>query len=394
MTAQPETLRGDWGIPTKIRFGAGRIVELPEVCKELGIERPLLVTDPGLAPLPMIKQALAANEAAGLGTGLFCELRPNPISRNVEDGARVFREGGYDGVIAWGGGSGLDVGKSIAYLAHQNLPIRDLYGLGDAYLKTDAERVAPIVAVPTTSGTGSEVGRATVVVDEERLEKKILFHPKMMPSVVIGDPELTLGLPARLTAGTGMDALAHNLEAYCVPDFHPMAEGIAAEGIRLIKESLATAVSDGANIVARSHMMVAAMAGATSFQKGLGAIHSMSHPVGARLDTHHGETNGVVMPYVLIFNRAVIEEKLVRLAAYIGLADVSAQGFIDWVVALRKEIGTPHTLAELGVTEAHVEQMARDGAVDPAGEGNPIALDKANLSGLFVKAIEGDLSPA
>ncbi len=393
MTSGPERLRGDWGFPTPIRFGPGRISELAEACKSLGMTRPLLVTDPGLAGLPMVEQAIAANGRAGLQTGLFSALKPNPVGRNVEDGVAAYREGGHDGVIAFGGGSGLDVGKSVAYMAAQSLPIWDLAGLGDEFKRAKSEGIGPIVAVPTTAGTGSEVGRATAIIEESSEIKRLLFHPKMLPGIVIADPELTLSLPPRLTAGTGMDALAHNLEAYCVPDYHPLAEGVAVEGIRLIKEWLGLAVGDGSNLQARAHMMSASMMGATSFQKGLGAIHALSHPVGAHLDTHHGETNGVVMPYVLIFNAPEIEEKLTRLARYLDLPHPSAKAVIDWVLELRQKIGIPHTLAELGMCEERIELFAAEGAVDPVGEGNPIPLNPANLKELFQKAITGDLSP-
>src|SRR5579863_2475839 len=293
------TLVGNWNYPTSVRFGAGRIKELPDLCKAVGIERPLLVTDPGLSPLKMIADTVAALKAAGLPVAAFDKVQPNPIARNVEDGLAVFREGDHDGVIAFGGGSALDAGKVIAFMAGQTRPMWDFEDIGDWWTRADDSGIAPILAVPTTSGTGSEVGRAGVITDEATHTKKIIFHPKMMPRIALLDPELTLGLPAKLTAGAGMDALAHCLEAYCAPGFHPLADGVAVEGLRLVKENLARVVADGSDIEARGHMMSAAAMGATAFQKGLGAIHSLSHPVGALYGTHHETTNAVFMPYVL-----------------------------------------------------------------------------------------------
>src|SRR6266404_4731072 len=351
MTTDAAALRGNWSYPTQIRFGVGRIAELPDACRSLSFKRPLLITDPGLAALPMIREAVAANEAAGLPTGLFSDIKGNPVARNVEDGIKVFREGGYDGIIAFGGGSALDAAKTIAFMAGQTRPMWDFEDVGDNWSRADPAGIVATIAVPTTSGTGSEVGRASVIVNEATHTKKIIFHPRMLPSIVISDPALTVGLPPHVTAATGMDALAHCLEAYCAPGFHPMADGIAVEGMRLVKISLPTAVKDGKNLVARANMMAAASMGATAFQKGLGAIHSLSHPVGAIYNSHHGETNGVVMPYVLVFNRPAIEERLTRLARYLGLSNPGFQAVLDWVLALRKEIGIPNTLADLGAKE-------------------------------------------
>ncbi len=391
MASDAAALRGNWNYPTRVWFGAGRIRELPQACREAGIRRPLLVTDPGLARLPMIRDALAANEAAGLPTGLFHDIKANPVGRNVEDGLRAYRGGGHDGVIAFGGGSALDAGKAIAFMTGQTRPIWDFEDIGDWWTRADPAGIAPVVAVPTTAGTGSEVGRAAVITNEATHAKKIIFHPKMMPAVVVADPALTLGLPPHVTAATGMDALAHCLEAYCAPGYHPMAEGVAVEGIRLIKEWLPAAVADGGNLAARAHMMAAASMGATAFQKGLGAIHALSHPVGARFDTHHGLTNAVVMPYVLQFNRPALEVKLTRLAAWLGLPDPSDRAVLDWVLALRRQIGIPHTLRELGVPMGAVDQLAEEAAVDPSAGGNPVPVGVPELKALFVAAIEGRL---
>ena len=391
MTNAPD-LKGDWNYPTTIRFGAGRIAELPEACRELGIARPLLVTDPGLAQLPMVQQAIAHNEQAGVPTGLFSDIKPNPVGKNVDDGVRAYRDGGHDGVIAYGGGSALDAGKAIAFMAGQTRPMWDFEDIGDNWKAASAGGIAPIIGVPTTAGTGSEVGRAAVFLQETSATKKIIFHPEMLPSIVIEDPALTVGLPPHITAGTGMDALAHCLEAYCVPAYHPMAEGIAVEGMRLVKEWLPVAVRDGSNMTARAHMMVAASMGAAAFQKGLGAIHALSHPVGALYDTHHGMTNAVVMPYVLAFNRDAIEGKLARLAAWLQLPKPSFQAVMDWVLRLRDEIGIVHTLADLGVGADRLEELAQMAALDPTAGGNPVPVGVPELRSMFVSALEGRLA--
>ncbi len=391
MTIDTATLTGNWNYPTAIRFGPGRITELAEACKSLGMTKPLLVTDPGLAGLPMVADALAANQAAGLPTGLFSDVKSNPVGKNVDDGIAAYRAGGHDGVIAWGGGSGLDAAKAVALMAGQSRPLWDFEDRGDNWLRADPAGIAPIVAVPTTAGTGSEVGRASVILDESDHTKKIIFHPKMLPGIVISDPELTVGLPAHITAATGMDALAHCLEAYCAPGYHPMAEGIAVEGMRLVKEWLPKAVADGSDIEARAHMLVAASMGATAFQKGLGAIHALSHPVGALYDTHHGLTNAVVMPYVLAFNRSAIEDRLTRLAAWLDLPNPSFQSVMDWVLELRKKLEMPHTLAAMGVTGERLDQLSEMAAQDPTAGGNPIPVGVPEMKEMFVAAIEGRL---
>ena len=394
MANDASALRGNWSYPTSIRFGVGRIAELPDACKQLGFKHPLLVTDPGLAKLPMIQEAIARNEAAGIPTGLFADIKGNPVSRNVEDGLKIFREGGYDGIIAFGGGSALDAAKTIAFMAGQKRPMWDFEDVGDNWTRADPKGIVATIAVPTTSGTGSEVGRASVITNEATHVKKIIFHPKMLPSIVISDPALTVGLPAHVTAATGMDALAHCLEAYCAPGFHPMADGIAVEGMRLVKEALPTAVKDGKNLVARAQMMAAASMGATAFQKGLGAIHALSHPIGAVYDAHHGLTNAVVMPYVLEFNRQAIEAKMARLAAWLGLPDPSFKGVMAWVLALRKEIGIPHTLKDLGVGTDRLDELSVMAAADPSAGGNPIPIGAPELKQMFIACIEGKLAQA
>ncbi len=391
MSLDPKSLTGTWNYPTPMRFGPGRIAELAEACRGLGMSRPLLVTDPGLAGLPMVAQALAANRAAGLETGLFSDIKSNPVGRNVDDGVAAYREGGHDGVIAFGGGSALDAAKAVALMAGQSRPMWDFEDVGDNWTRVDPDGIAPIVAVPTTAGTGSEVGRASVIVNEETHTKVIIFHPKMLPGVVISDPELTLGLPPHVTAATGMDDLAHCLEAYCAPGYHPMAEGIAVEGMRLVKSWLPVAYRDGANLEARANMLAAASMGATAFQKGLGAIHSLSHPIGALYDTHHGLTNAVVMPYVLAFNRAAIEERMTRLAAWLGLPEASFGAVMDWVLALRAELGIAHTLREIGVDDSRTDELCEMAAVDPTAPSNPIPIGAPELKTMFVDALEGRL---
>jgi alcohol dehydrogenase class IV len=384
-------LIGTWNYPTAIRFGAGRIKELPEACRAAGIAKPLLVTDPGLSKLPMIAEAVALCKNAGLGIAVFDGVKSNPVAKNVEDGLAVLRGVKHDGVIAFGGGSALDTGKVIAFMAGQKRPMWDFEDVGDWWTRADEKGIAPVVAVPTTAGTGSETGRAGVITDEATHTKKIIFHPKMMPRIVIADPELTVGLPPKVTAATGMDAFAHCLEAYCAPFFHPYADGIALEGMRLVKEFLPRAVADGKDIEARAHMLAASQMGSTAFQKGLGAIHSLSHPVGAVLDTHHGLTNAVVMPYVLKFNEAAIAEKLTRVSRYLGLARPGFAGFLDWVLALRKQIGIPHTLTDLGMKQSHLAQFSQMASEDPTAGGNPVKAGVPEMRTMYEAALAGRL---
>jgi alcohol dehydrogenase class IV len=384
-------LNGNWNYPTAIRFGVGRIRELPDACRELDIERPLLVTDPGLAALPMIDDAVDGCRTAGLGCEVFAGVRGNPVGADVAAGVTAFQAGRHDGVIAFGGGSALDVGKAVALMVGQTRPIWDFEDREDWYTRVNADGMAPVVAVPTTSGTGSEVGRAAVITDERDHTKKIIFHPLMLPGRVIADPALTLGLPSEITAAVGMDALSHNLEAFCSPCYHPIAQGVALEGLRLIKEWLPTACREGHNLEARAHMLAAATMGAAAFQKGLGAMHAMSHPCGAVFNTHHGLTNAVVMPYVLVFNRPAIEAKMTALARYLALASPSFEAVRDWILALRKAIGIPEDLAALGVGASHIDQLAALAMADPSVGGNPVPLTLAHLKMLFHNAVQGKI---
>ena len=395
-TIDPHTLTGNWHYPTAVRFGPGRIRELAETCRELGIARPLLVTDPGLAAMPMVSEAAQSCRDAGLACAVFSDVRGNPVESNVTEGVRAFRDGGHDAVVAFGGGSALDAGKAVALMSGQTRPLWDFEDREDWWTRADADGIAPVVAVPTTSGTGSEVGRASVITDTGDHTKKIIFHPKMMPLAVIADPELTIGLPAHVTAAVGMDALSHNLEAWCSPVFHPMAHGIALEGMRLVKEWLPAACRDGADLAARACMQVASTMGATAFQKGLGAMHSMSHPCGAVYDTHHGLTNAVVMPYVLQFNRPSIDGKMEALARYLGLdgPGTGGPGFESvqrWILELRERIGIPSTLADIGVPPDAAARLAPMALLDPSSATNPVALTAAALESLFENALEGTL---
>lgn len=382
-------LSGNWNYPTRVRFGVGRIGELASACRSLGMKRPLLVTDPGLAKLKMVADAVAANNEAGLPTAVFSAIKPNPVGQNIDDGLAAYRAGGHDGVVAFGGGSAMDAGKTIAFMAGQTRPLWDFEDVGDNWKRADENGIAPIVAVPTTSGTGSEVGRASVVIDEATHTKKILFHPRMQPGLVICDPALVAGLPPPITAATGMDALAHCLEAYSVAAYHPMADGIALEGMRLIHDWLPEAVANGSNLEARAHMMAAAAMGATAFQKGLGAIHSLSHPVGALYDTHHGRTNAVFMPYVLIFNRPAIEERMHRLSRYIGLKKPSFGAILDWTLELRRRFGMPHTAAELGVGPDRLDEIAEMAEKDPTAPTNPVPAGAAEMRQILEAAMLG-----
>jgi alcohol dehydrogenase class IV len=385
------TLRGNWNYPTSIRFGAGRIAELPEACRALGITSPLFVTDPGLAGLPIVARVLKICRDAGLDCELYADVQANPVEANVTSGVDAYRKGGHDGVIAFGGGSALDTGKALALMVGQVRPLWDFEDREDWYTRVRTEGMAPVIAVPTTAGTGSEVGRAAVITDVRDKTKKIIFHPKMLPALVIEDPELTVGLPAHVTAAVGMDALSHNLEAYCAPGYHPMAEGIAVEGMRLIKEYLPRAVANGNDLEARAHMLVASSMGATAFQKGLGAMHSLSHPCSANLNTHHGLTNAVVMPYVLEWNREALEPKFARLAAWLGLANHSFEGILQWVLDLRRGIGIPATLASLGLKEEHARPFAPQALNDPSTGGNPVPMTEACFEQLYLRCIRGEL---
>jgi alcohol dehydrogenase class IV len=385
-----ELAAGDWNYPTAVSAGAGRISELPVSCLELGIRAPLLVTDPGIAALPMLERAHRTCLDAGLECRVFSEIKGNPTADNVTAGVAAYRAGGHDGVIAFGGGSALDVAKAVALMSGQVRPLWDFVDENDNWTRVREEGVAPILAVPTTAGTGSEVGRASVITDEDAQAKRLIFHPLMLPRQVILDPTLTVGLPPAITAATGMDALSHNLEAFCSPRFHPMADGIALEGMRLVREWLPRAVANGEDLEARMHMLAASSMGATAFQKGLGAMHALAHPLGALYDAHHGLLNAILMPYVLAANREAIAAKLARAPAYLDLGQGTFEAFLDWVLALRAEIGIPNSLAGIDIDAARQEQVGEMAARDPSAGGNPLPFSSAEYRALFARAVSGE----
>lgn len=385
-----ETLVTSWSYPTRILFGPGTVQQVGEACREAGVMRPLVVTDPELAKLAPVEHCLEALRAAGLEHGLFTGVRPNPTAENVREGVEVLRIGNHDGVVAVGGGSALDVGKLIAFMVAQKRPIWDFEDIGDYWRRAETAGIRPVVAIPTTAGTGSEVGRAGVVTDPATGRKRIIFHPAMLPKTAILDPQLTLGLPPRLTAWTGMDALAHCVEAYCAPAFHPMSDGIAVEGIRQIHRSLLKAFEDGRDLAARGRMLVASAMGAVAFQKGLGAVHALSHPIGAVYDTHHGLTNAVLLPYVLAHNYDAIENRISRLAAWLGLAGAGFGAFLDWILELRQRLGIPHTLHELGIPRDRFAELARMAVEDPTAAGNALPLTVEAALQILSDAFEGE----
>jgi alcohol dehydrogenase class IV len=381
-------MKGNWNYPTRVWSGPGRIAELPAACAELGMRKPLVVTDSGLRESQMIRKAVASLP----GAGLFADVRGNPVADNVEAGLKAYRGGDHDGVVAFGGGSALDAGKVIAFMSGQTRPLWDFEDVGDWWTRADPAGIAPVVAVPTTAGTGSEVGRAGVIRNEQTHQKKIIFHPKMMPGIVIADPELTVGLPPKITAATGFDAFVHCFEAFCAPGFHPLADGVALEGMRLIKTYLPRAVRNGGDLEARSRMLAAASMGATAFQKGLGAVHAIAHPVGAFFDTHHGLTNAVITPYVIVHNREAIAERMKVVARVLDLPKPGVEGVLAWVLEFRKELGIPHSLADIGVTLRNPAEIGREAAIDPCAGGNPIPVDASTLERIFRSAVKGDLS--
>ena len=378
----------NWNYPTTIWFGVHRIKEIQKACEELNIQKPLIVTDNGILKTNIINKL---NDCLDKQAIVYSDVKSNPTGKNVEDGVKAFNENKHDGVIAVGGGSGMDTGKAIAFMAKQERPIWDFEDIGDWWTRANADSIFPIIALPTTAGTGSETGRASVFTNEKTQEKKIIFHPKMLPSIVILDPNLTIPLPANLTAFTGMDALAHCLEAYLSNIFHPYSQGIALEGIRLVKNNLVLAFNDGSNLEARSHMLASSSMGSIAFQKGLGAIHSLSHPVGAIYNTHHGLTNAVFMPYVLKKNRKVIEEKMISLSRYLNLSEYSFDGFMNWILELRKKLSIPHTLKELINDESQIKKMSIMAKEDPSTGGNPVELDVIDFEELYLNSFNGKL---
>ncbi len=385
-------IKSNWNYPTIVWFGEGRVNDLYIGCKNLNITSPLLVTDQDLVKTDLVKKIISDNNLKKLSMKIFSQVKGNPVGSNVEEGVKAFKEGHHNGVIALGGGSGLDVGKAIAFMAAQTKPIWDFEDVGDNWTKANSDGIAPIIAVPTTAGTGSETGRASLITNEKNQTKKIIFHPKILPSIVILDPCLTVGLPPKITASTGMDALAHNLEAYCASAYHPMADGIALEGISLIKKWLPVAVKDGKNLEARSNMLVAATMGSTAFQKGLGAIHSLSHPVNSVYNIHHGLSNAIFMPYVLTFNKKEIEEKIIKLSEYLELKEKSFNCFLEWILDLRKKLEIPHKLSDVAnINSDEIDKLSLMALEDPSTPGNPKKLTLKDMKLLYQYSIEGKL---
>lgn len=378
----------NWHFPTEIYFGKGQIQQIKFLCEDLGINCPLIVTDQGLASSSIVKQLEIYLK---LKAQLFSDVTGNPTDIQIMAGAQCCVANNIDGVIAIGGGSALDAGKAIAFMAAQHLSLFEFEDHDDNYTKANSDEILPIIAIPTTAGTGSEVGRCSVITDTSEQRKRIIFHPQLLPSYVILDPELTIGLPAHLTAATGMDALSHNLEAYCATSFHPMADGIAIEAIKLIKKHIVVAVTDGNNIVARENMLVASMMGATSFQKGLGAMHAIAHTLGAMYNAHHGLLNAILMPYVLRANQSVISEKIILLANQLELPKKNFEGFMDWILWLRSEINIPHTLTEIGISAIDATKVASLSHSDPAASGNPTMFTIEQYQQLFLDAVNGKL---
>lgn len=385
-------MNANWNYPTAIRVGPDRLSEIGDCCLSLNLRNPLLITDPGIKDFPFINTAVDSCKASGLECGMFSDVQPNPTGTNIEQGVNAFNSGDHDGVIAIGGGSALDAGKAIALMAKQGVSIWELEDVGDNWTKADGAGIAPIVAVPTTAGTGSEVGRASVILDEAAKVKKIIFHPRMVPAIVILDPMVTTGLPPMLTAATGMDALSHSLEAWCSPAYHPMAEGIAVEGIRLVRNYLPTAVTSGSDVEARTQMLVASMMGATAFQRGLGAMHALAHPLGALYNAHHGTLNAVLMPYVLVANRQVIEPRIIYLARSIDIPNASFDSFLDWVLELRETVSIPQNLEDLGIDDNQADLIGKMAEVDPSAGTNPILFDASQYQSIFMNALHGNLS--
>ena len=378
-----------WNYPTTMWVGEDSIKDISLACKKLSIEKPLLVTDNNLANSQIVKKTL---DNLTVVAEIYSNVIGNPTGTNVEEGVNFYKKKNCDGVIAFGGGSALDVGKAIAFMSAQSLPLWEFVDVGDNWTKANSNKIAPIIAVPTTAGTGSETGRASVILNEETGVKNIIFHPKFLPSIVILDPLLTIGLPSKITAATGMDALAHNLEAYCAPSFHPMADGIALEGMRLIKDWLIEAVNNGSSIKARMSMLTAASMGSTAFQKGLGAIHSLSHPVNALNNIHHGLSNAIFMPYVLTFNKDVIENKIIKVSEYLKIDEKSFDGFLDWILDLRKKLNIPHKLSEVIKEEdLELDRLSKMALNDPSTEGNPKKLTENDMKILYQHSMSGEL---
>ncbi len=391
MSTSNPILSGQWNYPTKMIFGAGTLSRLPELCRELGMTKPLLITDAGLRTSDIVENALKIGKDNDMEIGLFTEVKGNPTGKNVDDGVVAYKNGGYDGIIAFGGGSGLDAAKAIALMVGQDRPLWDFEDVGDNWLRVKEDNLAPLLAIPTTSGTGSEVGRASVITNEEAHEKKIIFHPRMLPEIVLADPELTCGLPPHLTAATGLDAFIHCFEAFCAPGYHPMADGIGLEGMRLVAEFLPRAYKDGMDMEARANMLIASSMGATAFQKGLGGVHALAHPLGALYDKHHGLLNAILLPYVMVKNRAAISGKMEYLARILNLPKTDFDAVLSWVLDIRKELKIPNELSDIGLTDDDAIKIGQMAVNDPSAGGNPTILSADEYSSVFLNALNGKM---
>ncbi|MCV4286970.1 iron-containing alcohol dehydrogenase [Pseudomonas capsici] len=379
----------DWNYPTSIRVGAGRVSELADACRVTGIKRPLLITDTFLGSTDMIHNAVAdCREALG-HCGLFDQVKGNPTGDNVANGLLAYKSGGHDGVIAFGGGSALDAAKAVALMSGQTRPLWDFEDIGQNHLRADPLGIAPVIALPTTAGTGSEVGRASVITDEEARVKRTILHIRMLPRIAILDANLTLDLPAQLTAATGADALTHCMEAYCSPVYHPMAEAVAVKGMQLIKACLPRVVADGHDLEARQQMLVASSLGAAAFQRGLGGVHAIAQSLGALYDLHHGLLNAILLPYVLQANESALTTQMDDLAVYLRLPRPGFEGVMQWLLQLREEIGIPHTLGAIGLDERDAELVGRMAFADGCSHTNPIPHSAQVYSQIFSHAVRG-----
>ncbi len=387
-----ETLANtNWNYPTAVWFGHGRVADIVAACEQMGMQHPLIVTDEALVQLPIMQDLLMPLKERGISYSLYSDVQPNPTGENVKAGVMVYREHGCDGVVAFGGGSALDAGKTIAFMSGQSLSLWEFEDVGDNWSRANPAGIAQTIAIPTTSGTGSEVGRATVITHSQSHAKKIIFHPEMMPGLVILDPNLTYNLPKHITAWTGIDALVHAIEAYLAPGFHPMADGIAMECIRMIKENLSTAYHAPHDAHARAQMIVAAMMGATAFQKGLGSVHSLAHTLGGLYNMPHGLANSIILPYALRQNSPAIGERMETLCKFLDIPNPSTGSFINYVLNLRKELDIPSTLVEAKISEERVVEIAEIAYADPSTGSNAMPVTVKDFEVLFVMCCRGEL---
>ena len=374
-----------YNFPTIIRFGAGSSGELGDYLLTHHLTKPLVVTDPIVAQLDFFKLLMKDLERKKIQPEVFFDLHKNPVKSDVYKGTDVYDQTTRDSVIGIGGGVALDVARAIVLRVNHREDLfkyDDLIG-GDVYVTND---VPHFIAIPTTAGTGSEVGRSAIIADDVTHQKKILFSPKLLAKIVFADPLLTMNLPANVTAATGMDALTHNMEAFLAKMSHPLCEGIALEGIRLIDESLTKAVNKS-DLESRSKMLIASLMGAVAFQKGLGVVHSLAHPLSSLLDTHHGLANAVNIPYGMRFNAEGFEDKFRRIARTLNLKDETGDAVVKYLFNLNSEIGIPHKLSKIGVRQEHIEPLADLAIADFAHPNNPKPVTRENFRQLYLEAL-------